>query len=232
MDQNQKRKLMRLGKLTLEDMRKKRQAQLERDEARSANIQALTNERADDVPKHLGGHGYTCHLDKAVFAYLVERFGVGSVIDIGCGTGGMVEYAASQGVKAVGIDGDFSIVRPAGLTYVIHDFTTGPVDVGLSDLAWCVEFLEHVHERYLDNYFAVFKKCRAIFCTASRSLVGHHHVNVKGATYWDEVFGGRGFVKDVEASLYVRDHSGMTKDFVRETGTVWVNTSRVRNMEI
>ena len=188
-------------------------------------VSKIRGPAAPKLSPHLGGHGFRCHLDPQVFAYLKKRFAVRTMVDVGCGTGGMVEYAARRGVEAVGIDGDFTIERPAGMTYVIHDFTKGPLRIGPFDLAWCVEFLEHVHEEYIDNYFSVFTQCRAVFCTASRNTKGHHHVNVHGAKYWGDVFGGRGFVRDAAASLWVRDNSGMKRDFVRETGTVWINTN-------
>ncbi|NBR26336.1 MAG: hypothetical protein EBU08_21645, partial [Micrococcales bacterium] len=95
----------------------------------------------------------------------------------------MVELARLRDIEAYGIDGDFTIEYPKELRPHIttHDFTTGPC-ITLPrqefDLAWSVEFLEHVEEKYQENYMDAFTKCiYAIVTAAPPGYPGHHHVN-------------------------------------------------------
>jgi len=174
------------------------------------------------LPKHLGGHLNTTHIDESTLDYLIQTFKIKNMYDVGCGPGEMVRLANSKNVQAIGIDGDFTI-KYTDIKVILHDFTFGPLIVKPADLAWSCEFLEHVEEKYINNYFSVFKKCRVVCCTFSMSYKGHHHVNVKDQKYWDEKFKINGFTKDLESTNYIRQNSSMKRNFVRETGTVFVN---------
>lgn len=173
------------------------------------------------LPNHLGGHAWVTHIDGPVIKHLARRFSVKRMYDVGCGPGWMLREASKHGIEAVGIDGDFTLDFPEGTNVIIHDFTSGPLEVIDADLCWTCEFLEHVHERYVNNYFSVFNKCNVVFCTFSVSKKGHHHVNVKGQEYWDHIFASQGFKKDIDETNVVRKISGMKRDFVRNTGTVY-----------
>ena len=75
------------------------------------------------------------------------------MLDVGCGPGGMIELAESVGISSWGIDGDPYVKRQTPV--IIHDYTLGPVDASRLprkqfDLAWSVEFLEHVEEKFID----------------------------------------------------------------------------------
>ena len=49
-----------------------------------------------------------------------------------------------------------------------HDFTRGPIwTEDIVDIAWSVEFLEHVSSEHMENYMATFKKARIIFVSHS-----------------------------------------------------------------
>ena len=86
---------------------------------------------------------------------IINKYNIKSAIDLGCGPGGMVELMKSHNINAIGIDGDFTITR--NIECIIHDFTSGPLDVNPSDLCWTVEFLEHVKPEYIINYFSVIE---------------------------------------------------------------------------
>ena len=83
-----------------------------------------------------------------------------------------------------------------------------------------LQFFEH-GRKYMDNYFSVFKNSKYVFCTFSLSRGGHHHVNVK------DVMGSgireRHFIKDIESTEKIRQISSMSRDFVRLTGTLYIN---------
>lgn len=188
----------------------------------------LTITDSNGLPQHLGGHQNETHVDEGSLDYLVGRFGCKSYLDVGCGPGGMVELAHSKGMKALGIDGDFTLNRPDGTRYLLHDFTKGPapLDDTTWDLGWSCEFLEHVSEQYMDNYMAAFLKCKRIVVThAFPGQGGHHHVNEQLPNYWFQQFGSRGFMLDIKSTDEVRKASTMAQRYIRTTGMVFFNSN-------
>jgi SAM-dependent methyltransferase len=69
--------------------------------------------------------------------------------------------------------------RGPGERIVQHDFTRGPWFPGneVVDVAYTVEFMEHVDEEYLDNVMALFKSARYLVVSASQNE-GWSHSNV------------------------------------------------------
>lgn len=157
---------------------------------------------------HLGGHLNRTWVDQGVFNYITDRFGIRSVVDIGCGPGGMREIAQSRGIEWLGIDGDPEVAADGVVT---HDFNNGPPDLGLDfDLGWSVEFLEHVYEEYQPNYMDVFGRCNYVVCTAAPpGWGGHHHVNEQPREYWTEAFSRYGFTYDDEVTQEMIRHTTM-----------------------
>ena len=173
----------------------------------------------NNLPDHLGGSFGRCHIDQGALAHVREKFGIKSIVDVGCGTGGMVEVAHDMGMDAYGIDGDDSLERRAPI--MIHDFSKGaaPKFKTKPDLAWSVEFLEHVDEDYQDNYMRAFKQCKyALITFAPPGTPGHHHVNCQDDGYWVKVFRKYGFEIDGETTSEVRKISTMGRDFMRDNG--------------
>jgi SAM-dependent methyltransferase len=188
---------------------------------------------ANGLPGHLGGHENETHIDEGALDYLINRFGVKSYLDVGCGPGGMVELAHSKGLKSLGIDGDFTLTRPDSSRYVLHDFTVGPAPVeGLWDLGWSCEFLEHVSEQYMDNYMDAFMKCKRIVVThAFPGQGGHHHVNEQDPNYWFHQFGKRGFLLDMVTTDRIRTASTMAERYIRVSGMVFLNSNLDWNID-
>ena len=88
---------------------------------------------------HLGGHMNKTHVDAGALEWLISN-GAKSFLDIGCGPGGMVELATEKGLTARGIDGDHTIPRFNIDSFIIHDYTTGPIVVveDKYDVIWSV----------------------------------------------------------------------------------------------
>lgn len=173
-----------------------------------------------DLPSHLGGHLNKTHIDEGALNYLCKTFNIASMLDIGCGPGGMIELAQERGLTAVGVDGDYSIDRHSIVH--IHDFTTGPWNWNTDmkfDLAWSVEFLEHVDEKYIPYFMKSFKRCKyALVTAAPPGWPGHHHVNCRVQEYWKGVFAANGFTFDNETTTAVKKESTMTKGFLEKNG--------------
>jgi len=104
---------------------------------------------------------------------------------------------------------------------------------GVYDIGWSVEFVEHVYEKYMDNYMPAFQKCKVVAITyAPPGTPGHHHVNLQKEDYWIGKFKEYGFTYNEELSLKLRDSSTMNlnrksheKRFVQKRGMVFINDS-------
>jgi SAM-dependent methyltransferase len=168
----------------------------------------------------MGGHCNMTNMDEGVLRYLVGTLSVKTMVDVGCGPGGMVELANQLGVYAYGIDGDAG-VHPDFL----HNFEDGPLLVDKVDLAWSVEFLEHIEEQYLDNVFSVFKQSRFVFCTANPKP-GPWHFNCQPFVYWVYQFRLRGFEFNSKMTEEIKASSTMNREFVEDTGMFFFNIAR------
>jgi len=178
------------------------------------------------LPPHLGGHFGNTNMDEPTLDYLIGRFGIKSMIDVGCGPGGMVDSAARRGLDVTGIDGDPHMYRYgyANTTMILtHDYTTGPFHSYDVDLIWCTEFVEHVEAQYQDNYLTTFDGGRVLLLTAAPpGFPGWHHVNCQPETYWIELLALRGWTLDTEATQWVRANGGHV--FSQRQGLVFVKT--------
>jgi len=171
------------------------------------------------IPKHLGGHqGHTCR-DYPVLKHLKQQLKIKSMVDIGCGPGAVAEDAAELKIDWFGIDGDPSVCQTTD-TSLLHDFTIGPPEIDKTfDLAWSVEFLEHVYEEYMDNYMQVFAKANYVCCTAAPpGTGGHHHVNEQDKEYWIDAFKQYGFTYNEDRTMLLYRISKMRKKFFKRSG--------------
>lgn len=174
------------------------------------------------LPPHLGGHANITNLDRGVFEALCKKYEPKSFLDIGCGPGGMVRMAQERGLKAKGIDGDFTLSFD-DIDVLVHDFVTGPAPLGedFFDLGWSVEFLEHVHENYLDNMRPAFQACARVWIThALPNQHGHHHVNCKTPGYWIKKFRAWGFKPHMFDTHSLRGKASMK--YSRRTGMLMI----------
>jgi hypothetical protein len=86
------------------------------------------------TPPHLGGayerDGNTWMPD--VFGYLLVKYEIKSILDIGCGFGGTLSWFAEHGLCQIkGIEGDPACLEKSLVPghVVLHDFTKGPAPV-------------------------------------------------------------------------------------------------------
>ena len=171
-----------------------------------------------EVPAHLGGQNGRCWDDEGCLDWAIKTFDVGSMLDIGCGYGCQVKLARSKGLKSLGLEGDITVFRDDLQEEI--DFTkTKYISEIQYDLIWSVEFLEHVEEKYIDNYIDAFKSGKYVICThAQPGQAGHHHVNCKDNEYWYDKFLEYGFDVDAIEINEVRTRSNMIKPFMQKWG--------------
>ena len=108
----------------------------------------------DPARPDLGGnvrHGDAWTYHPALWRYLVGRFGVRSVLDVGCGEGHAVRFFHALGVIAHGIDGLLINVQRAVYPIALHDLLAGPYIMPV-DLVWSCEVAEHIDQEKVDHY--------------------------------------------------------------------------------
>ena len=174
------------------------------------------------LPPHLGGHFGQTNVDGVTLRYLADRYGITTMLDVGCGPGGMLDEAEALGLEARGIDGDWHQAR-YDRRILWHDYTQGPLVAEAWDLIWSVEFVEHVDAQYMENFLVTFDAGRVLFLTAAPpGFPGHHHVNCQPESYWIDLLRLRGWDLDDEATQWVRNNGGHV--FSRRQGLVFVKT--------
>lgn len=151
----------------------------------------VDNNRVD-----LGGntrHGDSRSITPEFWGYLIDRFAIGSMLDVGCGEGHALQYFRRHGVIAHGIDGLYANLKAARHPFAIHDLTKSPY-VYPCDLVHCVEVVEHIEEAYVDNLLTTLTNAPIVIMTHGvPGQPGYHHVNLQPAEYWIEHFAARGY---------------------------------------
>ena len=150
---------------------------------------------------HLGGYmfgGDPLTFYPKLFTWIVKTFSVRSVLDVGCAEGHSAEYFKSLGCDVLGVEGSPMAIRDSKIPENItqHDFCTGAHKTKKTyEMVWSCEFVEHVEEKYMQNFLESFKSAeKYIFMThATPGQVGHHHVNCKPKEYWIKVVSNLGF---------------------------------------
>jgi len=153
---------------------------------------------------------------------LIKNFNVTSLLDIGCGQGHSTKYFKDKGVgNIIAIDGSVKAIQGAVYSPIwIHDYTNGPLDfMDTFDLAWCCEFVEHIEEKYIPNYFQTLSCAKVIAMThATKGQGGYHHVNEQSNEYWIKKFDTLGY-RLIENNQEYRD---IAHDYFQKTGMIFV----------
>jgi SAM-dependent methyltransferase len=177
---------------------------------------------------HLGGYSSGPLGDVATYypnlwTWAINLLGIKSVIDIGCGEGQSVEFFLQAGCEVLGVEGHEPAVKNSRVAahIALHDYNTGPFSPQrLFDMAWSCEFVEHVEEKYTENFLATFSSARSIFMTYARpGQGGHHHVNENSEEYWVDKLNAFGFELDKELTecgrlIAIADHRLVSPDYV------------------
>lgn len=161
------------------------------------------------------------HIDQGALEFLVERLPIKTMIDVGCGLGGMAEVAEAVGVEWHGLDGVNT--KPDHPRFYQWDFMAGPFTGGPGhyDLAWSIEFVEHVPESHMHNFIALFQQCDVVAITSS-SVVAKKHPNPQKPEYWDRVLQEAGFIAMPKLALAMREASTMGREFMDRTGRLYM----------
>jgi SAM-dependent methyltransferase len=139
---------------------------------------------------HLGGNcmeGDPYTYAPGVWSYMIDRFCITSMLDVGSGSGHCPEYFFRKGIKAVALDGLWENVRDSVYPTVQWDITHGSFKTKV-DLVHAQEVVEHIDPQYMQHLIDTLKSGRYIFMThAVPGQGGHHHVNCQPQEYWVEL---------------------------------------------
>ena len=162
------------------------------------------------------------NLDVKTLDYLSERYSIRGMLDIGCGSGGMVDAAIGRGIDAIGIDLDATIVE-AHPFVMAHDFTLRPLFWTAVDLIWCGQFINQIEEQYINNYLETFRLARFLFLfDAMSGEARSYSVNAKESGYWDAHLQSFGFRLEETDTDWIRKFAGNV--YTRATGQFFLNT--------
>ena len=121
---------------------------------------------------------------------IADTFAPGSVLDVGCGEGFLVEEFRSRGAEAFGVDGD----DMAGVDRVVD--LCDPPHLGRWDVAVSLEVGEHLPASAAKGFVRLLCESApvVVFSAAIPGQGGPNHVNEQWPAYWVELFAECGHV--------------------------------------
>lgn len=164
---------------------------------------ARMRQEADGLgePVHLGGHldyeASSVAVSVQVMQLIRHKWGIRSLVDLGCGRGYTALWFHLQGVETTCVDGSVTAFSRSVLppeVRVNHDFTRGPWwPHPTVDLVWSTGFVPQVSRQYMTNYIATMQHA-AIVLVSFPPRGGWHHVEVHDEDWWIVQFQRYGLV--------------------------------------
>ena len=178
-------------------------------------------------PDHLGGFtaNDTMGQSPALWTYMIKYINTRSLVDVGCGRGISTKFFLERNVDVLCVEGSHDAIKKSLIPLdkiVEHDFSQGPWWPSKTyDVAWSVEFLEHVGRQYARNYLPIFHRSALMFVTYS-NWGGWHHVEVHPLMklknkaridnhYWVNRMKAQGFVHLEKYTEYMRRASKLSQ---------------------
>jgi len=153
------------------------------------------------------GHGYYDLSDekiqrgKFIAEALESTFHFNSVIDFGCGAGGLLSYFENHGYEVRGVERniaalDEAVISPTNI--VIHDLRTSYEPERKYDLATAIEVVEHIPSKFVPTLIQTFVRSanHVVLTAAQPGQGGRHHVNEQEPQYWAEQFEAVGWTRE------------------------------------
>lgn len=177
----------------------------------------------DEDKPHLGGNSVECNpntFSPDSWQYVIEKYNVKSVLDVGSGYGHAAKWFADQGLTVEAIEGLQINVDNALVPTKRVDLTEQAYHTKV-DMVHCVEVVEHVEEKYVENVLDTLCNGKLIFMTHGQpGQRGHHHVNNQPTSYWIDHLKSRGYTHLEDDSIQIKKLAGTGKH-IRETGMLF-----------
>ena len=180
---------------------------------------------------HLGGNmveGDRFSFSPGVWNYVIDRFCIKSVLDLGSGLGHSSEYFFSKGMRVIAVDGMKDNIPKALYPTIEFDITKGPVNCE-ADLVHCQEVVEHIDEEFLDNVLRSLANGKIILLTnALPGQDGYHHVNEQETEYWIrhlKRYNCHVLSEDTQRIRYLASSEGAR--YLAATGTLYANRDKL-----
>jgi len=143
---------------------------------------------------------------KRIVSIIYEFIKPDSVVDVGCGTGGICAEWLHVGLEDVlGIDGDYvdrNLLLIPEHNFRAHDLTNPFQIARRYDLASSFEVAEHLDEAYAGQFVKLLCDLSdvVVFSAAIPAQGGMQHFNEQWQSYWCKLFMEQGYI----ASDYIR----------------------------
>jgi SAM-dependent methyltransferase len=143
-------------------------------------------------------------LDKAI-----DMFAPASVLDVGCGTGKVLDYLLSRGIRDVyGLEGsELAIAASQQPALIRKSDLSLPVDLGRTfDLVYSVEVAEHIKPEAAVHFAGTCARHsnRVLFTAARPGQGGLGHLNEQEPAYWIDIFTSLGMRLDEPATAELK----------------------------
>jgi len=146
--------------------------------------------------------GCAGHSLQVVADSIISEFRPKRVIDVGCGTGSLLQQLQQRGVDGLGLElsaAGLAKCRERGLDVrefnLLNDTFDRPERF---DVAVSMEVAEHLPEEGASRYVGLLCELAPaiVFTAAPPGQLGVDHVNLQTREYWEEHFAQRGFAAD------------------------------------
>lgn len=143
-----------------------------------------------------------------VWEYLIDKYEIQSVLDIGAGAGWSTKWFADRNIYALGVEGCAEALAKSQCrsNIIEHDYRTGPFVPAMElDLGWCAGFVEQIEERFMGNFMASFRACHHVCLThAEAGELNAENVNAQPTAYWIKKMDEYGFDYDAAETARLR----------------------------
>jgi SAM-dependent methyltransferase len=162
----------------------------------------------DDTKQHLGGNfaeGDPATFSANAWKFIIDQFNIKTILDVGSGRGHAAKWFTDQGLQVTAIEGLHDNVVNAIVPTIEHDLTISPF-VGKVDFVNCIEVVEHIEEKYIENLMDTL--CSGTYVLITHAVPGQkgwHHVNCQPSEYWISHFKRKNFKLLEEESSKIRE---------------------------
>ena len=165
---------------------------------------------------------------------IVNEFKARRIIDVGCGTGALLETLRDKGCDVFGLEyseAALKYCRSRGLSVSKFDLERDVfTETDSFDVAISMEVAEHLPEKVADRYVDLLTRLSEviIFTAAPPGQGGTDHVNEQPASYWISKFRDRHFTHAEELSQRWRESwqaAGDVESWYRDNLMIFGRTS-------